>query len=99
MANKTSFAWLAVNEAIDDDDFYLEDSPELYEIEREELKKLGAPETDQIEFVSILAEDRDSAMVEAKATPAFIKWAKASRKTGEETTEDKNSSANLVWYS
>jgi len=79
-----SFAWLALNESIDDEGFYLEDSPELREIERAELKAEGAPDTEHIVFVSILPESRDEAMVEAMVTDAFIEWAK-----GE---------GGLVWY-
>ena len=93
-----SFAWLAVNEAIDEDGFYLEDSPKLREIERAELKKFGAPDTEQIEFISILPEDRDSAMVEAKVTDAFAAWAMSEE--GKGITEPvENGISNLVYYS
>jgi hypothetical protein len=79
-----SFAWLALNDATDDEGFYLEDGPTVREAEREELREAGAPDVDAIVFVSILPEDRDDAMVEALVTDAFIEWAK-----GE---------GDLVWY-
>jgi len=93
--SKLSFAWLQVNEATDEEGFYLQDSPELREIERAELKEMGAPDTDEIEFVSILPEDRDSALIEALVTPAFAKWAKAHPETGEEV---ENGISNLTYY-
>ena len=71
-----SFAWLALNDATDDEGFYLEDSPELHEAERQTLRDAGAPDVDAIVFVSILPEDRDDAIVEAMVTEAFIAWAK-----------------------
>jgi len=92
------FGWLQVNEATDKDGFYLQDSPELREIERAALKALGAPDTYEIEFVSIQPEDRDSAMVEARVTPAFAAWAKAHQETGEECSQDENGNSNLVFY-
>jgi len=95
---KKSFAWITVNEAIDDEGFYLEDGPKVREIEREELKKLGAADTEHIEFQSILAEDRDTAMAEALVTPAFIEWAKRHQETGEQCDEDHNGESNLVFY-
>lgn len=93
---KRNLAWIAVNEAIDDEGFYLQDSPELREIERGELKKLEAPDTEEIEFISILPEDRDSAMVEAMVTEAFARWAKQHQETGEENAD--NGLSNLVYY-
>lgn len=83
---KKSFAWLAQNDATDEDGFYLEDGPEVHEAERQALREAGAPDVDAIEFVSILPEDRDDAMVEAFVTEAFIAWAK-----------DPNG-GDLVWY-
>lgn len=71
-----SFAWIAMNEAIDENGFYLEDGPAVYEAERAELKEMGAPCTEQIQFISILPEDRDSSMVEALVPDEFIRWAK-----------------------
>lgn len=94
--SKQSFAWIAQNEATDSDGFYLEDGPALREIERAELKKLGAPGTEHIEFVSILPEDRDEAMVEALVTPEFAKWAKQHQMTGEDDAD--NGVSNLVYY-
>lgn len=91
------FAWLAINEAIDKDGFYLEDSPELREIEREELKKIGAPDTELIEFISILPEDRDSSLVEAEVTKNFADWAK-SAEGGPLDKPVENGLSNLVYY-
>jgi len=71
-----SFAWIAINEAIDEDGFYLEDGEALREAERTELKEMGAPCTEQIQFISILPESRDEAMVEALVPDEFIRWAK-----------------------
>lgn len=93
---KRNLAWLQVSEATDEEGFYLQDSPELRRIERLELRMMGAPETDEIEFVSILPEDRDSALVEAFVTPAFAAWAKRHPETGEENVE--NGISNLVYY-
>ena len=97
MSKEYNFAWLQVSEATDDEGFYLQDSPELREIEKKELKEMGAPDTDEIEFVSILPEDRDSALVTANVTPAFVRWAKSKR--GEQDTEPvENGISNLVYY-
>ena len=93
---KQNLAWISVNDATDEEGFYLEDGPTLREIEREELKKLGAPDTEEIEFESILPEDRDEAMVEALVTPAFARWAKQHQETGEENAD--NGFSNLVYY-
>lgn len=81
-----SFAWLALNDATDEDGFYLEDGPEVREAEREALRDAGAPDVDAIVFVSILPEDRDDAMVEAMVPDSFVAWAK-----------DPNG-GDLVWY-
>lgn len=91
------FAWLAVNEAIDEDGFYLEDSPRLRHFERQELKALGAPDTELIEFISILPEDRDSAMVEAEVTQAFANWARSKNGTAHSEPVD-NGESNLIYY-
>ena len=94
---KQNLAWLQVSEATDDEGIYFEDSPELREIERKELREMGAPDTDEIEFVSILPEKRDASMIEAMVTPAFIRWAKSRR--GEQDTEPvENGISNLVYY-
>jgi hypothetical protein len=90
------FAWIAVNEATDAAGFYLEDGPELREIERRVLKAWGAPGTEHIQFHSILPEDRDEAMVEADVPEEFAKWAKQHQETGEENVE--NGVSNLVYY-
>jgi hypothetical protein len=96
---KRSFAWIAANEATNEEGFYLEDSPELREKERAQLKEWGAPDTEQIEFVSILPEDRDEAMVEAKVTEAFIAWAKSHADAKGEVTEPvENGISNIVYY-
>jgi hypothetical protein len=92
------FAWIAINEATDEEGFYLEDSPKLREIERAELKALGAPATEHIQFHSILPEDRDSALVEADVPEEFAKWAKQHQETGAQCTEDENGVSNLVFY-
>ena len=83
MVTKLKFAWIAANDDTDEDGFYLQGEA-AYEAERAELKKLGAPDTEAIEFESIQPEDRDSAMVEALVTPAFAKWARTNEETGEE---------------
>lgn len=79
-----SFAWIAITEATDEGGLYREDGPELREAERTVLKEVGAPDTDQIEFVSILPEGRDESLVEALVPQSFIDWAKADE--------------NLTWY-
>ena len=71
-----SFAWIALNEATDEDGFYLPDGPEVHEKERATLKEFGAPDTELIQFRSILPESRDEAMVEALVPQSFIRWAK-----------------------
>ena len=97
MSKAYDFAWLQVSDATDDEGFYLQDSPELREIEKRELKEMGAPDTDEIEFISILPEDRDSALVEANVTTAFARWAKSRR--GEQDTEPvENGISNLTYY-
>ena len=94
---KLSFAWLAANDDTDEEGFYFH-GEDAYEVERAELKKLGAPDTAEIEFLSIEPEDRDNALVEAMVTPAFAKWARTNPETGEEVTEDENGNANLTFY-
>jgi len=79
-----SFAWIAITEATDEEGEYREDGPALREEERAALKEAGAPDTDEIEFVSILPEGRDEALVEALVPQSFINWAKADE--------------DLVWY-
>jgi hypothetical protein len=92
-----SFAWIAINEAIDKDGFYLPDGPEVYEAERAALKEQGAPDTELIEFISVLPEDRDEAMVEALVTYAFADWAKSQYGTTHTEPVD-NGDSNLVYY-
>jgi hypothetical protein len=96
---KISFAWIAINEVIDEDGFFLQDEngPELREAERKELKEAGAPDVEEIEFISIEPEDRDSALVEALVTPRFAEWAKS--EYGKAHTEPVgNGDSNLVYY-
>jgi len=92
------FAWLAINEAIDKDGFYLQDGPRLRGLEADALKALGAPDTEEIVFLSVQPEDRDSAMVEARVTPAFAAWARQHQETGQECSQDENGNSNLVFY-
>jgi hypothetical protein len=85
------FAWIAQNEAVDEDGFYLEDGTAAYEAERAALKEMGAPDTEAIQFISILPEDRDEAMVEAEVSEAFAAWAKSPEEPG-------SPNAMLPWY-
>ena len=84
MTELKSFAWIAINEATDDDGFYLEDGPAVHAVERCALLERGAPDTELIQFISVLPESRDEALVEAMVPQSFIDWAKADE--------------NLVWY-
>jgi hypothetical protein len=95
---KQRLAWISVSEAIDDDGFYLQDGPLLRIAERNELRKMGAPDVEEIEFVSILPEDRDSAMVEALVTPTFAVWAKSHADAGAPTEPVDNGESNLIYY-
>ena len=90
-------SWLTVNEDTDTEGFYKQ-GPDAYEAERRALEALGAPQTEAIQFESILPEDRDSAMATALVPHVFAEWAKQHQETGEPTTEDENGDSNLVWY-
>jgi hypothetical protein len=72
---KISIAWLAANEGTTEDGFFLEGEAAI-EAEKRELKEAGAPDVDQIEFVSYEPESRDEAMIEAMVTTAFAEWAR-----------------------
>jgi hypothetical protein len=89
-------AWLAIADATDADGFFLQGA-EAEQAERAALAAAGAPDTDALVFLSIAAEDRDSAMVEAKATPAFVAWAQAPYGATDGGPVD-NGDANLVYY-
>ena len=85
---KTLFSWFAINEAMQEGGFRAE-TPEAWEAEKVELTKLGAPDVEQLELVSYLADSWEDVIIEAQATPAFIKWA---------TTDNENGESNLVYY-
>lgn len=90
---KRRLAWLTSNELEDDE---VQTEQQEMDAERVMLKEMGAPDTDEIEFISIEPEGRNEEMVEALVTPAFIKWAKQDRKTGEDGAP--NGISNLVYY-
>ena len=69
--------WTAQNEFVDPTTHCLVQGKEAFEHERAALKEMGAPDTEFIEFIDIVPEDRDNAICEAEATPAFISWLEA----------------------
>jgi len=95
---KQNLSWLAWYEETDEEGFYVQGEL-AFAAERAALKAGGAPDTDEIEFVSIEPESRDEAMVEARVTERFAAWAKSNSDAKGEITEPvENGISNLTYY-
>jgi hypothetical protein len=65
--------WYAQNEDTDPPGCLLQGEA-AFEPERRTLKEMGAPDTEFLIFHDVQPVDRDDAVCEAEATPAFIDW-------------------------
>ena len=74
---KITMAWYAqgLEDTINEEGTFGEESEQRI-AEIKALREMGAPETENIEIVSITPEDREDAIVEALVTLAFAEWAK-----------------------
>lgn len=67
------FDWQRQNEATDEDGLFLTDEAG-FEHERRTLAERGCPDTEHVEFIQEIVEDRDTSFYVAQGTKAMHEW-------------------------